>query len=135
MEVSVKLGVLQQKMRNTTINELGTYQSQLHVGDTQSLTFNYGDHGPFYLSPDEREGLMFDVFSGAKKILKKNKKMLVAEIRKTGFQIKGHLSKDELERIANGKKYRTYLRVWCKERRLDGQAKGLAPDPMGARFY
>ena len=74
MEMSVRFGGSQPKMRNTTINELGTYQSQLQVGDIQSLTFKYGDDGPFYLSPNEREGHIFDVFPGAKKILKKNKK-------------------------------------------------------------
>ena len=74
MEMSVRFGGSQPKMRNTTINELGTYQSQLQVGDIQSLTFKYGDDGPFYLSPTEREGHVFDVFSGAKKIFKKNKK-------------------------------------------------------------
>ena len=50
MEMSVRFGGSQPKMRNTTINELGTYQSQLLVGDIQSLTFYYGDDGHFYLS-------------------------------------------------------------------------------------
>ena len=90
-------------MRNTTINELGTYPAQLEVGDSQSLSFLSGDNGPFYLSVEEREGLKFDSFTGERKMLKKTKKMLVKEIKETGFQIRGHLSKDELERIANEK--------------------------------
>ena len=91
-------------MRNTTNNILCTNHSQLKFGDIQLLTFNYGDDGPFYLSPDEREGLMFDVFSGSKKILKKRKKMLVWDIKRTGYQIKGGLSKDKLEKIGNKRK-------------------------------
>ena len=62
MEMSVRFGGSQPKMRNTIINELGNYQSQLQVGDIQSLTFNYSDDEPFYLSPNKREGLVFYVF-------------------------------------------------------------------------
>ena len=61
-------------MRNTTTNELGTYPAQLKVGDIQSLTFTYGDAGLFYLSDEEREFLWFDLFSRAKKTMKKTKK-------------------------------------------------------------
>ena len=91
-------------MRNISINKLGTYQSQLYVGDTQLLTFNYGDHGPFNLSSDERESLIFDTFFGSQENFEKNKKMFVDEIKKTEYyQIKGRLSKDELERITDEK--------------------------------
>ena len=102
-EMGVRYGGSQPKMRHTTINELGTYPSIYKVGDTQSLTFTYGDDGPFYLSDEEREGLKFDVFSGEKKLMKKPKKMLVDKIKMAGYQIRGHLSKDELERIAKTK--------------------------------
>ena len=71
----------------------------MKVSDTQSLTFTYGDAGPFYLSNEEREGQKYDVFLGEKKTMKKSKKMLVNEVRQTGHQIRGHLSKNELERI------------------------------------
>ena len=66
-EISVTYGGLKPKMRNTTINELGTYTAQLQVGNILSLTFNCGNVGPTCLSDEEREGLKFDVFSGPKK--------------------------------------------------------------------
>ena len=62
------------KMRNTTINELENYPAQLRVGDSQFLSFVFGDKGPFYLSAEERDGLKYDTFTGVKKILKKTKK-------------------------------------------------------------
>ena len=68
---------------------------------------------------------MFDVFLGAKKILKKNKKMLVAEIRKTGLQIEGHLSKDKLERIATGKNIELTYEYGVKKEDWMGKPKGL----------
>ncbi len=74
IEMGVRFGGSQKKMRNTTINELGTYPAQLNVGDTQSLSFTIVDEGPFYLSAEEREGLKFDNFTGEKKTLKKTKK-------------------------------------------------------------
>ena len=42
------------KLRNTTINKLGTYPAQLQVDDIHLLNLNYGDVGPFYLSEEER---------------------------------------------------------------------------------
>jgi len=51
--------------------------------------------------------------------------MLVKEIKEAGFQIRGHLSKDELERIANKKGIRlTYEFLIKKEGWMD-KPKGL----------
>ena len=124
-EMSVRYGGSQPKMRNTTINEIGTYPCQLKVGDTQSLTFSYGDAGPFYLSDEEREGLRFDVFLGEKKKKQKTKKMLVDEIKMTGYQIRGHLSKDELERIAALKNIELTYEYNIKKEGWMGKPKGL----------
>ncbi len=55
-EMSVRYGGSQPKMRNTTINEIGTYPCQLKVGETQLLTFTCGDAGPFYLSEKGKGG-------------------------------------------------------------------------------
>ena len=95
----VRFGGSQLKKRNTTINKLGTYPSQLKVGCTQSLTFRYRDAGPFYLLNEKRERLKYDVFSGEKKTMRKNIKMLVNEVKQSGYQIKGYLSKNKLEKI------------------------------------
>ena len=124
-EMSVRYGGSQPKMRNTTINKIGIYPCQLKVGDTQSLTFTYGDAGPFYLSDEEREGLKFDVFSGEKKTKQKTKKMLVDEIKMTGYQIQGHLSKDELERIAALKNVELTNGHCVKKEGWMGKSKGL----------
>ena len=124
-EMSVKYGGNQLKMRNMTINELGTYPAQLKVGDIQSLTFTDGDARPFYLSDEEREGLKFDVLSGNKKIMKKTKKMLVDEIKKSGYQIRGHLSKDELERNAALKNLELTYDFMVKKEGWMGKPKGL----------
>ena len=112
-------------MRNTTINELGTYPAQLEVGDSQSLSCLFGDNGPFYLSVEEREGLKFDLFTGERKMSKKTKKMLVKEIKETGFQIRGHLSKDELKRITNEKGIRHTYELFVKKEGWIGKPKGL----------
>ncbi len=79
--------VVVKKMRNTTINKLGTYPTQLNFGNTQSLSFTIVDEGHFCLSAEEREGLKFDRFAGEKKILKKTKKMLIDEIKKQDFRL------------------------------------------------
>ncbi len=124
-EMSVRYGGSQPKMRNMTINKLGTYPSKLKVGDTQSLTFTYGDDRPFYLSDEERGGLKFDVFSGEKKKKQKTKKMLVNEIKQTGYQIRGHLSKDELERIAALKSIALTYDFMIKKEGWTGKPKGM----------
>ena len=124
-DMSVRFGGNQQKMHNTTINELGTYPAQLKVGDIQSLTFTDEDAGPFYLSDEEREGLKFDVLSGKKKIMKKTKRMLVDEIKRKGYQIRGHLSKDELERIAALNNVELTYDFMVKKEGWMGKPKGL----------
>ena len=125
MEMGVRFGGCQQKMRNTTINELGNYPAKLNVGGTQSLSFISGDEGPFYLSAEEREGLKHDTFTGEKKILNKTKKMLVEEIKRTGYKIRGHLSKDELERIAKEKNIALTYEFSVKKEGWMGKPKGL----------
>ena len=62
--------------------------------------------------------------------------MLVDENKTSRYLIRGHLSKDELERIAALNNVElTYVRLYGKERGLDGQAKWLAPDHLGARVH
>ncbi len=112
-------------MRNTTINKLGTYPSKLKLGDTQSLTFTYGDARPFYLLDEEREVLKFDMFSGEKKKKQKTKKMLVDEIKMTSYQIRGHLSKEKLERIAKLNSIALIHKLSVEKEGWMGKPKGL----------
>ena len=112
-------------MKNTTISKYGTYPAQLTVSDIQSLTFTYGDVGSFYLSDEKRKGLKFEVFLGKKKIMRKNRKMLIDEIKKTGYQIRWHLCKDELERNAALKKLELTYDFMVKKEGWMGKPKGL----------
>ena len=51
--------------------------------------------------------------------------MLVEDIKRTGYNIKGHLSKDELERIANEKKIELTYEFCVKKEGWMGKPKGL----------
>ena len=58
-------------MRETKIETvqgyyLGTYNSILHPGDTQCLTFLQSDQGPFWLTPTQAELCRHDVVIGTK---------------------------------------------------------------------
>ena len=74
MEMWVRVSDLQKKIKNATINVLGTYPACLNVGITQLLSFVFGDKVSFYLLAEERESLKYDTFSGEKEILNKTKK-------------------------------------------------------------
>ncbi len=65
------------------------------------MVFTENDTGPFYLkNPLSRK---YDRFAGQVKLLDKSKKMLLEEIKKTGFQVRGYYSRAELGRIAQEK--------------------------------
>ena len=51
--------------------------------------------------------------------------MLVEDIKKTGYNIKGHLSKDELERIANERKIELTFEYCVKKEGWMGKPKDL----------
>ena len=51
--------------------------------------------------------------------------MLVEEIKRTGYKIRGHLSKDELERIANEKNIVLAYEFRVKKEGWMGKPKGL----------
>ena len=110
--------VLIKKMRHTTINEFGTYHAQLNVGNTQSLSFITS---AFQL----RKGRVSTSTKLQKKKIKENKKMLVNEIKASGYKIRGHLSKDELERIAQLKNIELTYKFNVKKEGWMGKPKGL----------
>jgi len=83
--MSAKYGGAQPKMRNTVINEVGPYQPHLNVGDTQQMVFSESDEGPYYLQPSGRDIYKVDFFTGEIKILTKNKKMILDELKSKGF--------------------------------------------------
>ena len=61
-------GGKQPKMRETKIEStygyLGRFPSKLREGDIQSMVFQEGDEGPFWMSPQERESRKFDKGTG-----------------------------------------------------------------------
>ena len=83
--MSVRYGGKQGKLRNTKIREVGTYGRTLDVGDEQLMTFSDSDDGPFYLTPEEQIRKKYDQFSGVTKIIEKNKKKLMEELKKKVF--------------------------------------------------
>ena len=87
--MSVRYGGKQGKLRNTKIREVGTYGRTLDVGDEQLMTFSDSDDGAFYLIPEERICKRYDQLSGVTKIIEKNKKKLIEELKKEVFWLDG----------------------------------------------
>ena len=57
--------------------------------------------------------------------MKKTKKMLVDKIKRTGYEIRGYISKDELERIAKTKNIEFTYEYLVKKEGWMGKPKGL----------
>ena len=98
--MSMKFGGKQERMRDTTIKEIGPYQCLLKVGDSQSMCFKESDDGPFYLPVDERLKRKYDTLKGETKIVSKTKKELKDELKKKGYHVRGHCTKEKLEDLA-----------------------------------
>jgi hypothetical protein len=75
-KICKNFGGKQPKMRNSKIVDsslFGKYHDDsftLQLNDTQSMVFTSEDHGPFYLSADERERRKYDENTGTQ--VKKN---------------------------------------------------------------
>ena len=98
--MSVRYGGKQGKLRNTKIREVGTYRRILNIGDEQCMTFSDSDDGPFCLIPEERIRKKYDQFSGVTKIIEKNKKKLMEELKQKVFLVRKYYHKEELQEIA-----------------------------------
>ena len=123
LSMGVKYGGSQPKMRDTKIKEVGPYRRILNVGDVQKMVFTENDTGPFYLkNPSSRK---YDRFTGHVKVLDKSKKMLLEEIKKTGFQVRGYYSRVELEKIAQEKHISLTYNHHVREEGWINKPKGL----------
>ena len=98
-------GGKQSRMRNTKImNEsyLGqfTHPQKLKVGQTQSMTFQEGNSGPFYLSEEEKIKRKYDIETDKEKEIIHTRACLIDKIKqKTGMQkVRGNLK--EVQKIA-----------------------------------
>ena len=98
--MGVRWGGRQEKLRTTTIQETGPYLGTLKVGDIQKMVFDDDDDGPFYLDNNHRITRKYDRKTGEKKIVEKTKKKLKEELKTKGHIVRGHVSKNELERLA-----------------------------------
>jgi len=58
------------------------------------------DDGPFYLSENDRIKRKYDTLKGETKILSKTKKELKDELKKKGYHVRGHCTKEKLEDLA-----------------------------------
>ncbi len=71
-------GGKQSYLHDTTIQQeqgyLGNYSRTLMPGDIQKMTFQPGDDGPFYLTPEQREERREDKMVPNKMVKKKLKK-------------------------------------------------------------
>ena len=79
-------------MRETKIETvqgyLGTYNSILHPGNTQCLTFLQSDQDPFWLTPTQAELCRHNVVIGTKNT-DRNRLSLTMDLLSKGFNTKG----------------------------------------------
>ena len=87
-------------MRETKIETvqgyLGTYNSILHPGDTQCLTFLQSDQGPFWLTPTQAELCRHDVVIGTKNA-DRNRLSLTMDLLSKGVNTKGKSKRELVE--------------------------------------
>ena len=88
-------------MRETKIEtvqgNLGTYNSILHPGDTQCLTFLQSDQGPFWLIPTQAELCRHDVVIGTKNADRNRLLLTMDLLRSKGVNTKGKSKRELVE--------------------------------------
>ena len=84
-KMNVNYGGAVPTMRSTTIQEVGNYQAQLSIGDTQELSFKEGDDGPFWMTPQQQLENKFDQLLGTYTEKERTKVELLVELRKKGI--------------------------------------------------
>ena len=89
------------------------------------MIFNENDNGPFYLTPEEQIRRKYDQFSGITKLLEKNKKKLMEELKQKGFLVRRYYGKSELQETPQEKgieltyNHQEVIERWC------GRPKGM----------
>ena len=68
-------GGKQGKLRDTKIKDVGPYPHILQIGDTQSMVFDEGSSGPFYVKEAQKK--KYDQFTGKYKTSEKTKRQLI----------------------------------------------------------
>jgi hypothetical protein len=100
--MKVNWGGKQSKVRDTKIEDeagyLGPHSPKLKVGDVQKMVFQEEDEGPYYLTPINQQLLRYDEVKG-KKITKRLKKDLCADLERLGFNTRGKTIK-EIQEVA-----------------------------------
>ena len=93
-------------MRDTVINEIGPYTSQLTIGDTQNMNFVEGDIGPFWMNKEMRVSTKNDITTAEIMTKDKSKAQLLVDLRIAGVDTILHgVFKPELIEICISKTY------------------------------
>ena len=89
-------------MHKTVIKELGPFVTEqtYHVDQEQTMQFTDRDQGPFYFSPEERLAKKHPVPTGREVRRSKTKPELMCELKRSGFEIKGRYTMDEIRKQA-----------------------------------
>ena len=123
--MSVKFGGKQEKLRNTKIQEIGPYRGILKVGDEQLMCFCDDDKGPFYLNNNHRLKRKYDRKTGEIKVITKSKADLKKELKDKGCYVRGHCSREKIERLAREHDIELTCRIEVVEEGWVGRPKGL----------
>ena len=105
--MSVWFGGKQGMLQKTRLRDVSPYQKILAIGDEQSMIFEDGDQGPFYLKPKDQFSCKYDQFKGRMKIMKKTKRQLMGKLKTKGFSVRKYYSREEIEELAQN--YKTDL--------------------------
>ena len=111
--MSIRFGGKQGMLRKTRLRDIGPYQKILSIGNKQSMIFEDGDQGPFYLKLEDQVCRKYDQFKGRMKIIKKTKRQLMDELKTREFSIRKYYSREEIEKLAQ--KYKIDLTYGQKE--------------------
>ena len=74
--MSARFRSKQAKLRTTKIEDVGTYNRTLSIGDFQSMTFLESNNVPFYLDPEDQVRQKYNKETDKVKIINKTKKIV-----------------------------------------------------------
>jgi hypothetical protein len=127
-------GGVQPQMRESTIKQhdgyLGSHPLTINVGEIQSFTFKSTDHGPFWMSPDERELNRHDRIlplpPGPPRMQNKTIAELKSELAPLGvLNDRRNYRLKELQELAEKKNIETTKVRVTEKKGWEGRAKGL----------
>ena len=94
--MSLKWGGKGEKIRDTVVQDNGLYEASYHIGEAQSMCFKETDDGPFYLTLRDRQEQRYPTLTGQQITRQKTKAELVQDLKRAGFNMRGHYTMDDL---------------------------------------